>query len=42
MELGIPKGKAIGNLLATLLDLVHQNPQWNQKQFLLEKAKELM
>lgn len=42
MDLGIPKGKAIGNLLVALLNLVHQNPQWNQKQLLLKKAKELM
>jgi tRNA nucleotidyltransferase (CCA-adding enzyme) len=42
MEIGVPKGKALGELLATLLDFVHQNPQRNQKQILLDKAKELM
>lgn len=42
MELGVPKGKELGRILAALLDLVQQNPQWNQKEFLLEKAKELM
>ena len=42
MEIGVPKGKSLGQLLATLLDFVHQNPQWNDKQLLLDKAKELM
>ena len=42
MDLGAPKGKELGNLLTTLLDLVHQNPHLNQEQLLLEKAKELM
>lgn len=42
MELGAPKGKELGNLLVTLLDMVHQNPEMNQKQLLLEKAKTLL
>lgn len=42
MELGVPKGKELGNLLASLLDFVHQNPHLNKKEPLLEKAKELM
>ncbi|NCC15884.1 MAG: CCA tRNA nucleotidyltransferase [Clostridia bacterium] len=42
MELGVPKGKELGSLLAVLLDLVQRDPQWNQREFLLEKAKELV
>lgn len=42
MEIGIPKGKELGRLLSLLLDFVHQYPQHNQKQLLLDKARELM
>lgn len=42
MEMGVPKGKKIGEILAVLLDFVHQNPQGNQKELLLKMAKEHM
>lgn len=42
MDLGVPKGKEVGNLLGLLLDIVHQNPKMNQTQLLLEKAKSLL
>lgn len=42
MEIGVPKGKELGRLLSLLLDFVHQHPQHNQKQLLLDKARELM
>ncbi|WP_317855104.1 CCA tRNA nucleotidyltransferase [Chakrabartyella piscis] len=32
MDMGIPKGKQIGQMLNHLLDLVHQNPEWNTKE----------
>ncbi len=42
MEIGVPKGKELGKLLSLLLDFVHQNPERNQKNILLEKAREFM
>lgn len=42
MELGVPKGRELGNILSKLLDFVHQNPHQNQKQLLLEKVKEMI
>lgn len=42
MKIGVPKGKELGTLLANLLDYVHENPHFNEKQILLDKAKELM
>lgn len=42
MEIGVPKGKELGKLLSLLLDYVHQNPQKNHKNCLLEKVREFM
>lgn len=40
MELGVEKGKKVGELLNALLDEVQQFPEKNQKHLLLEMAKE--
>lgn len=42
MDLGVPKGKELGKILSTLLDLVRQDPTTNQKEPLLKKAKEML
>ncbi len=39
MNMGVPKGKVLGEVLTHLLDIVHRNPQYNQKLVLLEKAQ---
>lgn len=41
MELGIPKGKVIGELLSKLLDRVLEEPNLNVKENLIKMAKEL-
>lgn len=41
MELGIPKGKVIGELLSKLLDRVLEEPNLNVKEKLIKMAKEL-
>lgn len=41
LELGIPKGKQIGELLRKLHELVLEDPDCNTKEFLLMQAKEL-
>lgn len=42
LSLGIPKGKQIGAMLQALLNIVLEDPQKNQKQTLLDEARELM
>lgn len=42
MDIGISKGKLLGEVLGTLLDIVHQKPENNQTQLLLDRAKEIM
>ncbi|MFV0314594.1 MAG: CCA tRNA nucleotidyltransferase [Anaerotignum sp.] len=42
MKIGVPKGKELGLILASLLDYVHQNPNVNKQDLLLDKAKELL
>lgn len=39
MAEGIPKGKALGNILNALLEDVLQHPQHNEKTYLLEEAR---
>ncbi len=40
-EIGIPKGREMGNILSMLLDRVMQDPELNQRQTLLELALRL-
>ena len=40
MEAGVEKGKAIGETLAWLLDMVLENPELNKKEILLGKLEE--
>lgn len=40
-EIGIPKGREMGNILSMLLDRVMQDPELNQKQTLLALAKQI-
>ena len=39
MEIGIPEGKKIGEVLKRLLNLVLENPELNNKEILLEHVK---
>ena len=41
IALGVPKGKTIGILLNMLLEDVLENPEHNERKYLIEKAKEL-
>lgn len=41
IEAGIPSGKKLGNILSKLFELVLEEPSINQKEILLDKAKEL-
>ena len=40
INIGFEKGKKLGEVLAILLDYVHKNPNENNKNSLLSKAKE--
>ena len=42
MELGIRQGKEVGGILNMLLDLVLEDPEKNERSFLLYKAREYM
>lgn len=42
LMLGVPKGKQIGVILNQLLDEVLQNPENNTREYLIEKAKEML
>jgi tRNA nucleotidyltransferase (CCA-adding enzyme) len=40
IERGIAEGERVGKILALLLDIVHSNPKYNQKDYLLARARE--
>lgn len=42
LELGLSPGKQLGEILQHLLEAVIENPEWNQKDILLEMAKKMI